>query len=168
MLARAAQLVLALLGAAGGAQLPAVIARYTHEAGARVRQASANLDNVATYAARNGVELADALDRLRAEGGVAGAAASDLTAAYQTLQRLEPAYYALTQAGPLTTPVAFVRHLHPAVLDAALTGFRPTLPLTPTGAAYAAGGAVVTLVIARLVIAAARRLRGRPKTETPA
>ncbi|SDF59708.1 Protein of unknown function [Limimonas halophila] len=163
MLSRLIHALTALAGGAAGAQVPALYARYTHEVGARIRQASEGLDAITGYAERQGIAVHEALNRLRAKGGVAEAAYRDLHETYTTLERLEPAYTALTNAGPLVRPVVFVRHFDPTIAEAALADFSPALPLSATGAAYAAVGAVAVLLATRgghmLCTRAARGLR---------
>lgn len=163
MLSRLIHAAFAFAGGAAGAQVPAVHARYTHEIGARIRQASEGLEAITAYAGRQGIAVHEALDRLRAKGGVAEAAYADLHETYTTLERLEPAYTALTNAGPLTRPVVLARHFDPAIAEAALAGFSPALPLSASGGAYAAVGAVAVLLATRggdmLCTRAADRLR---------
>jgi len=176
MLPRLTDFVTALVGALAGSQVPALYARYTHEVGARVRQAREGLDAVTAYAQREGMAVHEALDRLRAKGGIAEAAYTDLHDTYTVLERLEPAYTALTNAGPLTRPIMLLRHMDTAVAGDAFAGFTPALPLSGAGAAYAAGGALVLLLAGRaarmLAATFRRRLRrarshaGRTPTDT--
>lgn len=172
MFGRLTDILLALTGGAIGAQAPAVYARYTHEVGARIRQAREGVDALTAYAERHGMAVHEALDRLRAKGGVAEAAYTDLHETYSTLVRLEPAHTALTNAGPLTRPFVLARHFDPAIAEAAVSDFTPALPLTGAGAAYALAGAGALLLMGRgvrmLGARIARRLRAaRPRKAQP-
>lgn len=170
MLARMVNGLATVAGAAAGAQFPAFYAHYVQEIGARIRQAADGLTAIRSLAEAQGVPIYEILARLRTKGPVGEAAYEDLHGTYLVLQRLEPAYTALTDAGALERPFVFARHFHADLAAGTLENFAPALPLSAAGAAYAICGLVLALALAwsvqRMCILAVKRVAGRAKRES--
>lgn len=77
---------------------------------------------------------------------------ADMVAASQArVDDLAATLRAVTDASAAWQPVAFARHLDPAIARATLEVFQPALPLDPASLAWAGAGLVLTLLVYELV-----------------
>jgi hypothetical protein len=166
MLARLTNGLFAAAGMAAFAQAPMLYRQYLQHLSGRLAQARADLAPVRDDARQRGLSIPDYLDRAAAEGGeLTGTLVQGYRASFESLQRLEAAYGALREAGPLARPWVFFRHLQPEVLAGTLTDFSPGLPLSAEGGAYALAGILAGLgllwALERPVHALRRRIGAR-------
>jgi hypothetical protein len=171
MLARLANGLCGAAGAVVAAQFPAFYAQYLQNLSGRLAQVRADLAPVLADARARGLSLSEYLTRAEREGGeLTGTLVAGYRSAYQALQRLETAHAALSEAGPLARPLAFLRHLDWAIAGSTADAFAPTLPLTAEGGTYALAGLLSGLGLLWLLERPwlLWRRRARRKTETSA
>lgn len=165
MLARLVNGLSAAAGAAAAAQFPSFYAQYVQHVSGRLSQARADLKPVMRDAAERGLDLSAYLEQARREGGeLTATLVKGYVNAIETLRRLEGAYAALREAGPLERPFVFARHFHGEVAQGTLHNFAPALPLSAEGLAYASAGLLLGIAGAWCVEWAwglRRRWRGR-------
>lgn len=141
MLGRFANGLAAVAGAAGLAQFPALYRQYLQNLAGRLAQARQDLDPVARDARERGLSIERYLERASAEGGeLTGTLVQGYRQAFDSVQRLETAYAALRDAGPVTRPLAFLRHLDTGVLQGTLADYGPAVPVSAEGGVYALAG----------------------------
>jgi len=158
MIGRLLQACSAILGAAAFAQFPEFYQQYLQRLGGRLDQARFDLDRLIEDAATLGRTVEAYIQELFAAGGEAAQlAAKRELARLDGARELEQAYQALSQAGPLERPVAFLHHFDPSLAEATLGSYAPGFPVTPEGFAYAAAGLLAGLLIAVSGAGAGRR-----------
>ncbi|HEX6980953.1 MAG TPA: DUF2937 family protein [Alphaproteobacteria bacterium] len=91
------------------------------------------------------------VEMLRARGATAPDAM--LAAAEARLEILNNALNAVLGAEDLLRPLVLLRHLESEIAIATMEAFRPAVPLTPAGLAYAGIGLILGLILVNIVIA---------------
>ena len=156
--------VLCVAGAVLFSQLPEFMQQYLQRLEGHLDEARLQLGKFRQAAEQSGMTL----DQLVAStGGRGDAPAARLgsvvadTAA--RVERLAAADQALRGASPLGRPFAFIAHLDLPIARATWSIYRPAVPTTLEGLAYAALGMLVLLAAYHLGVRApiARRLRAR-------
>ena len=109
--------------------------------------ASQLLTFIQQYQQRLGGHLAEARLNLQRMLETGGAGRQDLArAAAERGADLEAADRAMRDAGVVSKPVAFFRHVDGAIADGTLQTFQPALPLDPTSLAYGGVGIVLAWI----------------------
>lgn len=158
MIGRLLRACFAILGAAAFAQFPEFYQQYLQRLGGRLDQARFDLNRLIEDAATLGRTVEAYIQELFASGGEAAQlAAKRELARLDGAKELEQAYHALSQAGPLERPVAFLHHFDPGLAEATLQTFAPGLPVTLEGFAYAATGLLAGLLVSTAGAGAGRR-----------
>jgi hypothetical protein len=138
--------VLCVAGAVLFAQAPEFIQQYLQRLGGRLDEARRQLEQLRDAASRSGLTV----DQLAAsaasspEPGVASLGGV-IRSASERVDALAAAQNAIGGASAFTRPFAFIRHFDPATARATLSIFRPAVPTTLEGFAYAAAGMVILL-----------------------
>jgi len=167
MLLRAMIVAGGLAGAAGLSQFPEFSQQYVQRLGGAVDELSRFVVAFDGDAAALGLDRVAALDELRAGGAMAARRAETMAATLARHDRLSADLSALQTAGPFTRAYRATRLTDPEIAAGAWQAFRPALPLTFEGAAFAAVGMLCGLAAMSGGLALLRRLfRRRNHTET--
>jgi hypothetical protein len=137
---------LCVAGAVLFSQLPEFFQQYLQRLGGHLDEARRQLEQFRAAAAQSGMTL----DRLVADAGAQGDPAlarlgRTVAAAAQRVDALAAAESALRNAGAWSRPWVFLHRLDPAIARATWAVFRPAVPTTAEGLAYAAVGMAVML-----------------------
>ena len=152
----------AVFGAAGGAQFPAFYQQYLQRLGGRLDQARLDVDRIRADAASLGRTLEDYIQELLSSGtAVARLAGAREQVRVAEARSLETAYEALSVAGPLERPLAFVQQIDPGLAEETLKVFVPAMPISPEGFVYAATGLILGLMLMAGGEGAGRRIKRR-------
>ena len=152
MIARLVNGVVAVVGAAAGAQFPAFYQQYLQRLGGRLDQARIEAGRIAGAAQAAGLRLADYIERFLANPDPAVRATGLMhQATLADQQALREAQNALAAATGGERPIAFLRHLDSDLAWATLGDFQPALPLTLESAVYALGGLALAVFLAALI-----------------
>jgi hypothetical protein len=145
--------ILCVLGAVLFSQLPEFMQQYLQRLEGHLDEARLILSRFKDAAAQSGMSL----DQL-----VAGAARNPDPAmgrlggvvrqAAERVDELAAADSALRQASAWTRPFVFLRHVDGGIARATLDIYRPAVPTTAEGMAYAAFGVILVLAIYHLAI----------------
>lgn len=139
---------LCVAGAIACAQLPEFMQQYLQRLGGHLDEARRQLENFARVARESGLSLADYIARLSANADApvakTGAVIRDLAARVDALAAAERA---LREASAWERPFIFLRHLDRDIAGGTWGVFRPAVPTTWEGLAYAAVGVALSLVI---------------------
>jgi hypothetical protein len=149
MLSRLLTGVCAVAGSLAGAQFPAFYTQYLQHVSGRLTQVLRDLRTVLQDAQARGLSVETYLERAAQESGsyTRRMVESDMRA-YADLRELEQAYSALSDAGATMQPVAFVRHLNVADIEAVFRHYTPALPISTEGLAYGGAGLILGLSLA--------------------
>lgn len=153
---RALGLAGGLAAGAAGAQFPEYSQQYAQRLAGAVDELSGFVADFDADAAGLGLSREAALEGL-AEGGDMGAArAETMGAVIARHERLRADLEALRGAGPFTRAYRAAHLTEPEIARAALVDFKPALPLTFEGIAFALFGFLVGLGIIRALVAVLR------------
>lgn len=145
--------VLCVIGAVVFSQAPEFMQQYLQRLGGHLDEARrilAQYEGISRFA---GISLDDYIARTNANpdtavaklGGVMEGAVTrvhDLTAAHDAIQN----------ASPFTRPLQFLWHIDSQIADGAWRAFKPGVPVTLEGFAYAFAGVLVALAVYHLCI----------------
>jgi len=157
--------ILCVLGAVVFSQLPEFMQQYLQRLEGHLDEAKLALGRFKDAAAQSGMSL---------EQLVAGAAKNPdpsvgrlgtvVHEAALRVDELAAADTALRQASAWTRPFVFIAHVDGGIARATLAIYRPAVPTTAEGLAYAAFGVVLVLALYHLAIRGpiVRHLRNRP------
>ncbi|MSO71605.1 MAG: DUF2937 family protein [Alphaproteobacteria bacterium] len=162
VISRIANGVVAVLGAAAGAQFPAFYAQYLQRLSGRLDQARIEAGRLAHIAEAAGLRVADYIERLLANADLALRAAGGLHK--ETLNdsnTLGQAQIDLAGALGFARPLAFARHFDLDLALATLHDFQPAMPLTLEAAAFALAGLLLAGMFGRLAFGAGGNRRRR-------
>ena len=163
--------ILCVVGAVAFSQLPEFMQQYLQRLEGHLDEARLALDRFKDAAARSGMSL----DQL-----VAGASQNPdkamgnlgrvVSAAAARVDALGAADAALRQATLWSRPFVFVRHADWGIARATLAIYRPAVPTTVEGFAYAGVGIVVVLALYHLLVRApiVRLIRKKGPDRAPA
>jgi len=156
---------LCVAGAVLFSQAPEFFQQYLQRLGGHLDEARRQLEQFRATAAATGLTLDELIARTSATRDEAVARlAQALSDAVARTGSLQAAHDALAGASAWTRPFVFLRHLEPAIARATWGQYRPAVPTTAEGLAYAAAGMLVFLMAYHLVL---RRLFSRPAAPTP-
>lgn len=149
-----------LAGAVAGSQAPGFTLQYMQNLQGRVDELTAVLQAFDGGAAAMGGDREGALAECRAPGGAGlricqGYVETVDRRAYLTAHLAE-----LEQAGAYMQPLILARSFDPGVVDSVVTQFKPAIPTTGPGAAYAGGGFAGVWLVAQLLFGAVGGLFG--------
>ena len=138
--------LLCVVGAVVCSQLPEFIQQYLQRLGGHLDEARRQLEQFQAVAAKTGItfpqlvanSLASSEPTVTRLGGVMRDTADRVDA-------LASADAAIRHASMFTRPLVFLQHLDLSVAHATWTIFKPAVPTTIEGLAYAAGGVVLAL-----------------------
>ncbi|SDE18757.1 DUF2937 family protein [Rhodospira trueperi] len=128
----------AAVGGGAASQWRAFLHQYLQRLGGHADEAVRNLDHLTELHDLAGPAEQPVLASMMSQGSA-------------RVEDLREALRVLTDAGPVMQPVAFLRHLDPAIARATLDGFQPALPLDTASLLWAGAGLVLTLVLYELV-----------------
>jgi hypothetical protein len=159
--------VLAVAGAVLFSQAPEFFQQYLQRLGGHLDEARRSLAQFEQTAAHAGLALADYIKRTAANADPAVAKLADvMAAAAERVEKLAAAFAALRDAGLWSRPFVFLRDLELAIARATWADYKPAVPTTAEGLAYAAAGMAVFLAIYHLVfrrfIAPPEKSRDKP------
>lgn len=161
--------VLCVLGALLFSQVPEFIQQYLQRLGGHVDEARRQLERLRTAAEQSGLTL----DQLSAHaaansdpavvrlGSVVGQAAG-------RVDSLAAAEQAIRGASAFARPFVFMRELDPAIARSTLAVFKPAMPTTLEGLAYAIFGMLALLAIYHFGLKTPIRRAWRRRRLTPA
>jgi hypothetical protein len=140
--------LLCVVGAVVCSQLPEFIQQYLQRLGGHLDEARRQLEQFQAVAAREGLtfqqlvanSLASGESTVARLGGVMRDTASRVDA-------LAAADTAIRHASIFTRPLVFLRHLDFSIAHATWTIFKPAVPTTVEGMAYAACGVLLALAL---------------------
>jgi len=138
--------ILCVLGAVLFAQGPEFIQQYRQRLEGRLDEARLQLSQFQRAATDSGLTLDQLMARAGGNSdpamGRLGAVARESAA---RVAHLTAAVNSLRDASPFTRPFALLRHIDPSIAHATWSIYRPALPTTLDGLAYATVGVVVLL-----------------------
>ncbi len=153
-----------MAGAAGFAQFPAFYQQYLQRLGGRRDQARLDIAQILQDAQNLGQSLQAHLKELMSSGtSQAQQAAERELERVDNAERLETAYKALVEAGPLQRPVAFAEYFDAHIATETAKIFQPSVPVTTEAVIYAGLGMLIALALLAGGEAAGRRLVSRVK-----
>jgi hypothetical protein len=163
---------LCVAGAVLFSQLPEFFQQYLQRLGGHLDEARRQLELFTRAARWSGLNL----DQLATDvSGQKDAAVAGLgrviLEAHARVDMLAASESALRNASGWTRPFVFLAHMDPAIARGTWRAFRPAVPTTAEGLAYAAAGMVAMLALYHLggkALAAAIRRRGTGGTPDPA
>ena len=137
---------LCVLGAVAFSQIPEFMQQYLQRLGGRLDEARRQLEQFRAAAEQSGLTLDQLVARATADsdptigrlGGLAAGAADRMNA-------LAAADASIRHASLFARPFVFIRHLDPSIARATASIFRPAVPTTAEGAAYAVAGVALAL-----------------------
>lgn len=156
--------ILCVLGAVAFSQFPEFVQQYLQRLEGHLDEARLQLANFSRVAQQAGMSLADFEASLRHSAQASSAAMADAIASLSDrVEALASADSALRSCSALTRPFVFLAHLDPGIARATWGIFRPAVPTTAEGLAYAVAGMVAALAVYHLGIKApiVRRLELR-------
>jgi hypothetical protein len=140
--------VLGVVGAVLFSQLPEFFQQYLQRLGGHLDEARRQLEQFRQTAAASGLTLEQLVAQTRAQADPAvarlGQVMADTSARVGNLAASESA---LRGASAWSRPFVFLRHLDPAIAHATWAVFRPAVPTTLEGLAYALVGVAVMLAL---------------------
>ncbi|WP_299438376.1 DUF2937 family protein [uncultured Rhodospira sp.] len=132
----------AAVGGGAASQWRAYLQQYLQRLGGHADEARLSLEGTKAHVA----EIVDVVDPAQK-----AVLSEMLRTGEARVSELTEALRAIAEAGPVLQPVAFLRHMDPAIARATLDGFQPALPLDATSLIWAGAGIVLTLVAYELV-----------------
>jgi hypothetical protein len=157
--------VLAVAGAFLFSQAPEFFQQYLQRLGGHLDEARRILAQFEGTADQAGLTLDRFIAQTSANADTAVARlAQVMSDALARVQHLEAAYTSLRDASAWTRPFAFLRHLDGGIARATWSDYRPALPTTLEGLAYAATGMLLFVALHHLLVR--RFLRPRAKAST--
>ena len=139
---------LCVAGAVLFSQLPEFFQQYLQRLGGHLDEARRQLEQFQRTAAQSGLTLDGLITKARAQADPAlarlGQVMADTSARVGNLAAAESA---LRTASAWCRPFVFLRHLDPAIARATWAVFRPAVPTTLEGLAYAVVGMAVMLAL---------------------
>jgi hypothetical protein len=162
---------LCVVGAVLFSQFPEFIQQYLQRLGGHLDEARRQLDQFRHAAALSGLTLDQLIRQTNANADAAVARLGGvMTDAVNRVHELESAQAALQDATIWERPFVFLHHVDPAIARNTWAIFKPAVPTTPEGLAYAFIGVFVLLGLyhlgVKLPIRHAVRLR-RARTALP-
>jgi hypothetical protein len=140
--------VFCVAGAVVCAQLPEFMQQYLQRLGGRLDEARRQLESFARVARESGLSLADYITRLSANADAPVAKTGGVIRGLTTrVEELAAAEQALREASGWARPAVFLRHLDHEIAEGTWAVFRPAVPTTTEGLAYAAVGVVLALAL---------------------
>lgn len=137
---------LCVIGAVAFSQIPEFMQQYLQRLGGHLDEARRQLQQFQEVATRAGVTLEQIIARTHASADPAvdhlGGVVTDTIARVDTLAAAQSA---LQGATLWTRPFVFLQWIDPEIVRATWAIFRPAVPTTPEGLAYALVGIVVLL-----------------------
>ncbi len=144
---------LCVLGAVGLSQAPEFFQQYQQRLGGHLDEARRALARYEEVAREGGLTLAQLIETTRAQTAAPVARLGDVMA--ETLDRvrdLEAAEAALRDASAWERPLVFLRHVDPEIAARAWEIFKPAVPVTLEGLAYAGAGMVLALLLYQVLV----------------
>ena len=157
---------LCVLGAVLFSQIPEFMQQYLQRLGGHLDEARRQLQQFQDTAAQSGLTLDRFIAQTAATAEPAVARLSGvMTETVARVDNLAAAQAALEHATMWSRPFVFLRHLDPAIARATGVIFKPAVPTTLEGLAYALAGMLVLLALYHLGIkqGCRRMFRGRAK-----
>lgn len=167
--------LLCVAGAVTLSQAPEFFQQYLQRLGGHLDEARRQLARYEQVARETGVTLQGLIDTARAQTSAPVAKLGDVIAETQTrVLELEYAETALRTAAAWERPWVFLRVVDHSIASRTLDVFKPAVPVTLEGLAYAVAGMVLALALYQLALAwparAWLRRRGnklQPPSPTP-
>ena len=163
--------ILCVAGAIAFSQAPEFMQQYLQRLGGHLDEALRQLAQFRQTAAQSGLSLDALITQTSANGDPAVAQLGGVMAgAVARVDALQAAQDALLHASLWSRPFVFLRHLEPGIARATWGVFRPAVPTTIEGLAYALAGMLVFLALyhvgVRLTLKRPDRSRPRPAGTT--
>jgi hypothetical protein len=159
--------VLAVAGAFLFSQAPEFFQQYLQRLGGHLDEARRTLAQFERTADAAGLTLERFIAQTAANADTAVARLGPvMRGALDRVQHLDAAYTSLREATAWTRPFAFLRHLDGSIARATWADYRPAMPTTLEGLAYAAAGMLLFVCLHHVLFR--RLLRPRAKPADPA
>ncbi|HWA85607.1 MAG TPA: DUF2937 family protein [Opitutus sp.] len=158
---------LCVVGAVAFSQFPEFMQQYLQRLGGHLDEARRELAQFRHAAAQSGLTLDQLIHQTAVNSDAAVARLGGvMTDAVDRVNSLEAAQSALLHASAWTRPFVFFQHVDPGIAHNTWTIFKPAVPTTPEGLAYALLGIFVLLGVYHLglkwpIRRIARRRRAR-------
>jgi hypothetical protein len=147
--------VLCVVGAVLFSQLPEFFQQYIQRLGGHLAEAQRQLEQFRKVAERSGVTLDQFASDVAAQRDPSMARLGQVIAeAHARVDTLAAAEAALRDASGWSRPFVFLGHLDPRIARGTWEAFRPAVPATAEGLAYAAVGMVAMLAAYHLAVRA--------------
>ncbi len=160
MFRRTASLAAGLILAAVFAQVPEFSQQYLQRLGGQIDEIDVQVDALDDRAAKAGLSRGDYVRRfLNNEDRIIKREGDYMVAVLARHTLLHSAYNAMIAAPAWQRPLRMVQHHLPETSQATLAAFKPAVPLTVEGLAYAGAGFLGGGVFAALLLAPFRRRR---------
>jgi hypothetical protein len=161
--------ILCVLGAVLFSQGPEFMQQYLQRLGGHLGEARRQLDVFQKTATQSGLSLDQFISQTAANPDTAVAKLSGvMTETVERASSLQSAHDALLHSNLWERPFVFVRHLDFEIARATGEIFKPAVPTTVEGLAYALTGMLVVLALYHLVLKRLLRLRKAPSSPVKA
>lgn len=136
--------IFAVLGALVFAQLPLFMQQYQHQLFGHIAELRVQTQAMETIAAAGGKTLPQFIQKFTESADPDFMRQGELMFGMtDRLQTLSQGMEAISAASPLSKFITFFQHVNVDIAKATLTDFRPGIPLTLEGGAYALAGVAV-------------------------
>ncbi|WP_264210217.1 DUF2937 family protein [Leisingera thetidis] len=156
MLARVLTLAGGTCGGTACSQFPEFSQQYLQRLGGAVDELGRIAAGFDADAAALGLSRQQALAELADGGRMGGLRAQTMSDVLSRFDRLQGDLAALQDLAPLQRVLNLARFTDPEVAAAAWDSFRPAIPVSPDGLAFAAGGVLAGLLAAALLLTVLR------------
>jgi len=161
--------ILCVVGAVSFSQGPEFMQQYLQRLGGHLDEARRQLDVFRQTAAQSGLSIDQFIGQTAANTDPAVAKLGGvMTATVQRVSSLQSAHDALLHSALWERPFVFVRHLDFDIARATGAVFKPAVPTTIEGAAYALTGMLVTLALYHVLFKRLLRLFRAPSAPAKA
>lgn len=140
--------ILCVAGAVAFSQAPEFMQQYLQRLGGHLDEARRQLNQFKSAAVQSGLSLDQLIAQTNANANPAVAKLGGvMTGAITRVDELAAAQAAIAQAPPWSRPFVFLHHLDTEIARGTWDAFKPAVPTTLEGLAYAAIGMIVLLAI---------------------
>jgi hypothetical protein len=150
--------VLCVAGAVLFSQLPEFFQQYLQRLGGHLAEAQRQLEQFRAAAVQSGADLGQLIAEVSSQRDPAIARLGRVMVESQTrVETLTAAENALRHASAWSRPFVFLSHFDPEIARGTWAVFRPAVPTTIEGVAYAAAGMIAMLAVYHLGLKAGVR-----------
>ncbi len=145
--------LLGVAGAVGASQAPGFTLQYMQNLNARIDELRPLVEKFDADVERFGYTRDEAMAECRESTGLLNALCDNYRSTVVRYEELSAHYAELTAVSDYMQPVTLAKTHKQDIVESVMEEFKPAVPSTMTGAAYAGGGFVVVWLLASLLFA---------------